>query len=359
MNKINIYIFKITNRYILVNLLIVLGLVSFINLIEIARNLSDGSQNLLNYFLLTLFKIPSVVNEILPFVIIVSISFLFRYLVNNNELTSMRNIGYSIFDIFLPVGICIFIFGILNLLILNPISTNLEKKYEEILNKKNLDVYSIKISSDIMRIKNINDELGLNFIEIKNIDVNNMIANDITILKLDGLQDQLIKAKDGTIKNKKFHLNNVKLFEINKNIYEEKNNLILDLNFSKENIIDSIINFKYVPFYHYFNHTKILQKFNLYSEEISLYYLSQILNPIFLVMLGFIVVGYSAKFKRNENFFKILFIAILIGFVIFLMREIIFKITLAYNINFFFSYSIIFMLPFLFGLYKVLQIEND
>jgi len=187
-NKINIYIFKITNRYVLINLLIVLGLVSFINLIEIARNLSDGSQNLFNYFLLTLFKIPSVVNEILPFVIIVSISFLFRYLVNNNELTSMRNIGYSIFDIFLPVGICIFIFGILNLLILNPISTNLEKKYEEILNKKNLDVYSIKISSDIMRIKNINDELGLNFIEIKNIDVNNMIANDITILKLDGLQ---------------------------------------------------------------------------------------------------------------------------------------------------------------------------
>ena len=98
----------------------------------------------------------------------------------------MRNIGYSIFDIFLPVGIYIFLFGLLNLFLLNPISTNLEKKYEKILNKKNLDFYSIKISSDIMRIKNINDEFGLNFIEIKKIDVNNMLANDITILKLNG-----------------------------------------------------------------------------------------------------------------------------------------------------------------------------
>ena len=53
-------------------------------------------------------------------------------------------------------------------------------------------------------------------------------------------------------------------------------------------------------------------------------------------MLWFVVLGYSAKFKRNENFFKILFIAILIRFAIFLMREIIFKITLSYNINFFF-----------------------
>ena len=38
-------------------------------------------------------------------------------------------------------------------------------------------------------------------------------------------------------------------------------------NFSKENLIDSIINFKYVPFYDYYSHTKILQKFNLYSAQ--------------------------------------------------------------------------------------------
>ena len=76
-------------------------------------------------------------------------------------------------------------------------------------------------------------------------------------------------------------------------------------------------------------------------------------------MLGFVVLGLSAKFRKNESFFKILFIAILIGFIIFFLREVIFKITLSYDINFFFSYSIIFMLPFLIGLYKVLQIEND
>ncbi len=359
MNKINSYIFKITNRYVVINLLIVLSLVSFINLIEIARNLTDENQKVLNYFLLSLYKVPTIINEILPFVIIISISFLFRYLINNNELTSMRNIGYSIFDIFLPVGIYIFLFGLFNLFLLNPFSANLEKKYEEILNKKNSDVYSIKISSDIMRIKNINDDSGLNFIEIKKIDVNNMTANDIIILKLDGLNDQLITAKNGKIKNKKFYLNKVRLFDIDQNNYIEKKNLILDLNFSKENIINSIINFKNVPFYDYLNHTKTLKKFNIYSEEISLYYLSQILNPLFFVMLGFIVLGFSAKFKRNENFFKILFIAILIGFMIFFLREIIFKITLSYNINFFFSYVIIFMLPFLLGLYKVLQIEND
>ena len=359
MNKINLYIFKITNKYLLINLILILFLITFINLIEIARNLTETNQNLLVYLYLTLLKIPTIINEIFPFVTIISISFLFRYLINNNELTSMRNIGYSIFDIFLPVTISIFLFGFFNLIVLNPISASLEKGYDKILNKNFQDIYSIKISSDVMRIKNINDEFGLNFIEIKKIDVNSMMANDIKILTINEKGKQLIIAKDGRIKDKKFFLEQVKVFDIIENKYKENNILILDLNFSKENIINSIINYKNVPFYDYITHTKILKKFNLYSTEISLYYLSEILNPFFLVMLGFVVLGFSAKFKRNENFFKILFIAILIGFIIFLFREIIFKITLSYNINFFFSYSIIFMLPFLIGLYKVLQIEND
>ena len=192
MNKINLYIFKITNKYLLINLIIVFSLVAFINLIEIARNLTDINQSLLNYLFLTLLKIPSIINEIFPFVTIISISFLFRYLINNNEFTSMRNIGYSIFDIFLPVAISIFLFGCFNLIFLNPISANLEKQYEKILNKKYQDLYSIKVSSDVMRIKNINDDFGINFIEIKKIDVNNMIANDIKILKVDDLKSQLI-----------------------------------------------------------------------------------------------------------------------------------------------------------------------
>ena len=359
MNKINLYIFKTSIKYLLINFLLILSLILFINLIEIARNLNDNNQNFINYLLLTILKIPSIINEIFPFVTIIAISFLFRYLINNNELTSMRNIGYSIFDIFLPVAISVFLFSLINLFFLNPLSASFEKHYEKILNKKNLDLYSIKISSDKMRIKNINDNSGLNYIEINEIDINSMIAKDIKILKVNNLNKELLIADKGEIKNKKFLLNNVKVFNIVENKFKETNNFILNLNFSKTNIIDSIVNYKNVPFYNYFSHIKILKKFNLYSDEISLYYLSEILNPIFVVMLGFIVLGFSGKFKRNENFFKILFIAILIGFTIFFLREIIYKITLSYNINFFISYCIIFMLPFLIGLYKVIQIEND
>ena len=100
-----------------------------------------------------------------------------------------------------------------------------------------------------------------------------------------------------------------------------------------------------------------LKKFNLYSSEVSLFYLSTITNPFFLVIIGFIVMGFSGKFKKNENFFKILFISILIGFLIFLLKEIITALTINYSIHFFLSYLIIFLIPLIIGLYQTINIE--
>ena len=67
--------------------------------------------------------------------------------------------------------------------------------------------------------------------------------------------------------------------------------------------------------YKYKEHLQSLKKFNLYSSEISLFYLSEILKPLFLIVFAFAVMGFSGKFKRNESFFKVLFYSILIGFL--------------------------------------------
>ena len=102
-----------------------------------------------------------------------------------------------------------------------------------------------------------------------------------------------------------------------------------------------------------------MKKFNLYSSAVGLFYLSELLKPVFMIMLAFVVMSFSAKYKRNESFFKILFYAVLIGFVFYIFRELINKFTITFNINFIFSYMIIFIIPFIVGLYKTIQIEND
>ena len=64
------------------------------------------------FLYLSILKLPTSMQEIVPFAVIISTAFFYRNLVTNNELISMRNIGYSIIDIYKPVCFAIFLIGI-------------------------------------------------------------------------------------------------------------------------------------------------------------------------------------------------------------------------------------------------------
>lgn len=359
MLKIKNYLLKISLKYILINQIIILFLIIFLNLIELTRIIDSENKNLFSFFYLSILKIPSVINDTSPFVIIISTAFLFKYLISNNELISMRNVGFSIFDIFLPITFSVFIYGLLILLLLNPIKSISEIKYNKFLNNKNENMYSINFSENSLWIKNRNLDQGIFYINIDKFDIKEMFAENIKILSISDNINDYYFSESGIITNQTFVLKNVNYFNILENKYEFKEKIILDLNFSKDNILRSVVNYKNIPYYNYLDHIKTLKNFNLYSSSIGLHYLSETLKPIFMILLSFVVMGFSAKYKRNESFFKVLFFAVLFGFIFYILRELIYKFTLSFDINFIYSYLIIFTVPFIIGLYKVIQIEND
>ena len=359
MKKINFYLFTLASKYILINLIIITILVLFLNLLEISRILEKENTTLGFFLLLSLLKLPTIISEIIPFVVILSIAFLFKNLITNNELISIRNMGFSILDIFKPIAIAIFLFGLFILLFINPLAANFENNFNTLTSKKYPNMYSIKFINEGMWIKNISDDNNKNYINISKINLDNMNAEEIKILNINNKFNKIIIAEKGEIIDKIFKLQNVSILNINNDKFEKVEFYNLILNFDKSNIIDSILNFKFIPFYKYKKHVNNLKKFNLHSSEVSLYYLSEILKPIFLVIIGFTVMGFSGKFKRNENFFKVLFISILIGFLIFLLKEIVTALTTTMEISFIISYFIIFMFPLIIGLYQMIRIESD
>ena len=359
MYKINTYLLKTLIRYVLINQLLILFLIIFINLIELSRIIEKENQSLLNYVYLSLLKIPSIINETSPFVIIISTAFLFKYLISNNELISMRNIGLSIIDIFKPIATAILLYGISIIFFLNPLKSITENKYDDFLKNKNDNAYLINFSENSLWIKNKNIDDGIYYINIEMFDIKNMLAKNINILSINKSGNKFFQSSEGEILEKQFILKNVNNFNLYENTYKFIEVLNLELNFSKANLLNSVIDYKNIPYYSYLDHIKTLKKFNLYSSAISLHYLSEILKPFFMVILSFVVMGFSAKYKRNESFFRVLFIGVFLGFIFYILREVINKFTLSFDINFIYSYLIIFITPFLIGLYKVVQIEND
>ena len=358
MFKIKRYLLNTVAKYIFINQILILFLIIFLNLIELSRVIEKDNYSLFNFFYLSILKIPSIINETSPFVIIISTAFMFRYLISNNELISMRNIGFSIFDIFQPISLGIFFYGLFLLLILNPIATFADIKYDSYLNNNNNKMYSINFSENNLWIKNINKD-GIYYINIKNFDIKEMLAEDIEILSINSIKNEYIKSEKGEIDGRNFILYDVNRFDVLNDKYFYDKQYGLTLNFTKENILTSNINYKNIPYYKYMTHVKTLKKFNLYTSAVSLYYLSEILKPFFMILLAFVVMGFSGKYNKNESFFKILFYSILFGFIFYIFREVINKFTTTFNINFIYSYFTIFIIPFLIGLYKVIQIEND
>ncbi len=359
MPKIKKYLLKISLKYILFNQAIILFLVIFLNLIELTRVLNNDNKSIFNFFYLSFLKIPSTINETSPFVVIISTAFLFKYLISNNELISMRNVGLSIIDIFQTIAIAILIYGFSIIFFLNPLKSFTEIKYDDFLKNKNDNAYSINFSENSLWIKNKNIDDGIYYINIETFDIQEMLAENIKILSINNSGNEFLQSSEGQIIEKQFILKNVNNFNLYQNTYKFIEVLNLELNFSKANLINSVIDYKNIPYYNYLDHIKTLKKFNLYSSAIALHYLSEILKPIFMVILSFVVMGFSAKYKRNESFFRVLFIAVFLGFIFYILREVINKFTLSFNINFIYSYLIIFIAPFLIGLYKVVQIEND
>ena len=58
-------------------------------------------------------------------------------------------------------------------------------------------------------------------------------------------------------------LSDVSNYNIINDKFKKEEYLELDINFNKENIINSISNYKLIPFYKYFSHSNTLKKFIL------------------------------------------------------------------------------------------------
>ena len=355
-NKISIYLFLMKVKYILATLFFISLFIQIINILEVARMVESKNLDFIKIVYLSFLKLPNTMMEILPFVIVISTAFMYRYLITHNELIAIRNIGYSIIDIFKPIGVAIFLIGILFLFLINPLSSIFEKKFE-LENAKKIDnLYSIKIKNDEIWIKNQNEEID-NFIKFTKIDLKKKKLKEIKIIEIKNDQYKFYLADKGYLGEKILNLEEVKVFDVNKENYNNFKKLSIDVNFNHKDIIDTVSNYKHIPFYKYNKHLNSLKKFNLYSPEVAFFYICEIFKPLFLISISFLVMGYASRFKRNENFFKILFISISIGFVFLIYKEVLAAITVLEYISFWLAYVIMIFTCIIIGLYQSINIE--
>ena len=355
--KIFFYLYKTKIIYICISLIILSLTVQIVDFIELTQeNINKINFSIKDIIFMSFLKKPFLINEILPFVIIISTSFYFKNLIDNNELVAMRNLGLSILDIFYPVGMAVLTLGIFALFIVNPLST-FSMNYLEKIKKDKVNSSVIKLSDDNIWIKNKLNNKTL-YINAKEMNIKKMELSNLMIIDNERINPKLFFAESAKINEKFMRLKNVKETNIKNNenkIYETKN---IEINFVQKDILNSLKYYKYIPYYSYYNYTISMKKLNYLSSEMILYFLSEIIKPLLLISISFVVTGYVGKFKRNENFFKTIFIAITIGFLLFLIDKVIYSFNVNHIFNFILITITIPIISFTLGTILMLRIEK-
>ena len=202
---------KIINQYLIINyskilansvlVFFVLGIV--LNLFEEIEFFKDLGQPFGLPLILSLSFIPTLLIELLPFIVFLASVFYFLRLKSNKDLLSIKIFGYSNLKITLIVAFFTFLFGFFILFTINPITSKLIKYYETEKATHARDVvHLISINKNGIWIKEV-DETGYKIISAENIE--NDILKNISIFVFDNSSNVLkrIESKSAviTVKN--------------------------------------------------------------------------------------------------------------------------------------------------------------
>ena len=270
---------------------------------------------------LALLYVPSLILDLLPFIIFLSSVFYFLHLRFSKELVMIKVFGYSNLKIILILSFFSLLLGLFVLFAINPITARLIKQYEIEKARYSKDVdHLISINKNGVWIKET-DNVGYKIINAKSLNENTLENISIYIFDSSGSLLKRIESETALITNNPWQLkknyihNNLE----NSTIFYENYELISENTSEKINSLYKNLNT--IPFLRLITNYQDLNKGG-YSNKILNEKLNKFTSlPIFLflmvVLAGIFTIG---SLKNKQNFYYLLS-SILICVVIYYLKD--------------------------------------
>ena len=144
---------------------------------------------------LTFLSIPNLILELLPFVVFLSSMWYFVSIKSNKDLLSLKVFGFSNLKIISILTITMFVFGVLVLILINPITSLMVKQYEYTKAKYSRDIdHLVTINKNGVWIK---ETIGFNsrIIEAEKLDENILVNVNVYNIDNNGNILERIESK--------------------------------------------------------------------------------------------------------------------------------------------------------------------
>tara|TARA_Y100000816_G_C26097960_1_gene581347 strand:- start:507 stop:1595 length:1089 start_codon:yes stop_codon:yes gene_type:complete len=275
-----------------------------LNLFEEIEFFKNINVSFLKPLILTSIYIPSMIIQLLPFIIFISSMWFLLKIRNNRDLLTMKVFGYSNIKIFFILAFTSFILGWLILFLVNPVTSSLTKYYEKEKSNYARDIdHLVTFNKNGLWIKeNIDNKKRI--ITALKPEGENLI--DITIFHLDENYRLLekIASKKANIKDNNWILTETQIFEKKDGVLEKKylGEYKIRSNYNHEKITTLFKNFGTMSFL-----DLLLNYNNLIQNGYNKIFLNQNLHtllslPFFLlVMTAIAAIMTLNTLKRSDN----------------------------------------------------------
>lgn len=331
-SKINRYFSKVFLTWILIVNLIFLFVISLAEFAEYSRRIIQVSNiSFTQIANLIILKLPKHTKIILPFVIFIAAIITFARLNRTGEITIVRNLGIALRQIIAGFSTVIITTFIILLLIIDPISSILTQKQNELENRllsaSNVTAISV-FDNGIWLRENMGQRqsiINLQTINLKHKNFNNVTFQNFS--DTEGLKERLV-AKKAFIENDEWILKDVTILNLGKDVkFIETYRLKTYLTFQK--ILDSNLPPDFISFWQLPDYIYLLKKSGLSTTRYSLYWHKMwgVLGILFAMV--YLAGAFSLRPVRRGGTTLLIIFAVFSGLIFYFMNNLVLALSLA------------------------------
>jgi len=319
---INKYLSKEFSKIIINTILIFFCLGFIMNLFEEINYFKDLDIRIYLPVLLSLLIVPSLLYNMLPFIVLISGIWFFLKIKNNDEITAMRISGMSNFSIILIPSVISITLGILFITSINPITSVLVKNYETIKGSYDRDKdYLAAITKNGIWIKEKNRNKN-NIIRSSHLENQNLM--NVTIYQFDQNNNftKRIEAESADISSLNWKLKNIKIIDNDGNILSQDINTISYVSIYDLSKIKSLYsNLDTISFWKIGNEIKLLEERGYSTRQIETKLQRSLAFPFFLFAMVLLSGVFTLGTNIKENNLFYVFFAIITCVIVYFFND--------------------------------------
>ncbi len=311
-------------------LLTIMGIIMMFDSIEALRRISGRDDTGMDYVVkYAITKLPETIDKVLPFVMMVAAMITFWKASKNNEYVIIRASGISTLGFLKPIFVTVFIVGVINVLLFNPISSKMYEMHATLKHRfVTHDPTAMLFSSRglwirealgdkilVIQAKSVRQEkdeaLSLSYVSILEMDKNAQIGR-----RIEGLV--------GSLKDKHFKLRGVQIFKSGQkteNLPSYEYDTTITLQRIKENFVDpNAISFWNLP-----DTIRFYESSGFSAARHRMRYLSLIASPFLLIAMVLVSSLFSLMPSvRQGGVMLMIVIGVAVGFIVYFSSQLIY-----------------------------------